>query len=199
MSSTGAIAHALELSPPLAAEDVVIVLLDLQPQIVARSRTNPEPRLRLASAVLAQAADALSIPILRSLIRLDPEVVPTTIEELQSHPALIRSTVGVLDDGESRTALVDHGRNTIIIGGVSTEVSVLHSALGARRSGYSVHVLVDLCGGHDGRAEQAAFRQMEAAGVTLSSVASFLTGLAPDLKSPEFRAVLSLLSRLWAL
>ena len=120
------------------------------------------------------------------------------IEELDGKPPVVRSTVGVLDHAESRKLLVAHNRRVVAIGGVSSEVAVLQSVLGARRLGYSVHVLVDVCGSLSERTEQAAFRQMEQAGATLSSVPSFLTGLTPDLDDPRFQAVLGLLSRLWA-
>lgn len=176
----------------------MIVLADLQPQIVARSRTNPEASLRRASGVLVEGANLLGIPVLRSIIRLGPGTVPETIEELRGEPPLIRSTVGVLDDEGSRDALRAHGRFTIAIGGVSSEIAVLHAVLGARRLAYSVHVLVDVCGSQSERAEQVAFRQMEAAGATLSSVSSLLTGLAPDLNGPDFPVIFGLLSHLWA-
>lgn len=189
---------SVDLPRSLVAEDLVIVLADLQPQIVERSRSNPQPSLRRASGILVEGASAFGIPILRSVIRLGPGTVPEAIEELAGEPPVIRSTVGVLDHEESRDALAAHDRSTIAIGGVSSEVAVLHSVLGARRLGYAVHVLVDVCGSPDARTEQAAFRQMEAAGATLSSVPSLLTSLAPDLHSPDFGVVIGLLSRLWA-
>lgn len=182
---------------PAVANDVVIALVDLQPQIVAHSRTNPEPSLRRAAGILVEGASVFGVPLLRSIIRLEPGVVPETIEELRGEESITRSTVGVLDHEESRNAVLAHRRSVIAIGGVSSEVAVLHSALGARELEHPVHVLVDVCGSRSDRAEQAAFRTMEAAGATLSSVASLLTGLAPDLDSPEFALIVRLLSRLW--
>lgn len=186
-----------DLPRPLVADDLVIVLTDLQPQIVERSRSNPEPKLRRAAGILVEGAIAFKIPVLRSVIRLGPGTEPEAIEELAGEAPVIRSTVGVLDHEESRDALAAHNRSTIAIG-VSSEVAVLHAVLGARRRGYIVHVLVDVCGSPDARNEQAAFRQMEAAGATLLSVPSLLTSLAPDLQSTDFGVVIGLLSRLWA-
>ena len=188
------------MNEPLAPtpSDVVVVLTDLQPQIVSRSRTNPDACLRRAARILVDGAGILGIPVLRSVIRLEPGVAPEAIEELDGEPALVRSTVGVLDHGASREAVLAHGRAAIAIGGVSSEVAVLHAVLGARRLGRAVHALVDVCGSRNERTEQAAFRHMEAAGATLSSVPSLLAGLTPDLDDPRAHAVLGLLSRPWA-
>lgn len=187
----------MDVARPFTSHEVVIVLADLQPQIVAHSRTNPEASLRRASGVLVEGASALGIPVLRSIIRLGPGTVPEAIEELGGAPPVIRSTVGVLDHEESRNALLAHGRSIIAVGGMSSEIAVLHSVLGARLLGYAVHVLVDVCGSQSDRAEQAAFRQMEATGATLSSVGSLFTGLTPDMDDPSFKVILGLLSRLW--
>lgn len=188
----------MDVPPPLTSDDMIVVLTDLQPQIVKRSRTNPEASLRRASSILVEGASALGIPVLQSVIRLEPGTAPEVIKELDGEPPVVRSTVGVLDHEESRYVLVAHNRRVVAIGGVSSEVAVLHAVLGARRLGYSVYVLVDVCGSLNERTEQAAFRQMEAAGATLSSVPSLLTGLAPDVEGPRFQTVLGLLSRLWA-
>lgn len=183
---------------PLVASDLIIVLTDLQPEIVRRSRTNSETSLRRASGILRDAAGALGIPVLQSVIRLGPGTTSEVISELDGGEPLIRSTVGVFDHDESRNAIRAHGRTVVAVGGVSSEVAVLHAVLGARRLGYPVHVLVDVCGSLDERTEAAAFKRMEAAGATLSSIPSLITELTPDLDSPGFGAMLGLLSRLWS-
>lgn len=187
-----------DVPPALVADDVIVVLTDLQPAIVYHSRTNPEARLRRAVGVLVDGAGVLGIPVLRSVIRLGPDIAPELIDELRAEPPVIRSTVGVMDHEQSRHTVLAHQRSVLAVGGVSTEIAVLHAVLGARRQGHRVHVLVDVCGSLNERAEQAAFRQMEGAGATLSSVPSLLTGLTPDLESPRGRAVLGLLARLRA-
>ena len=178
-------------------DEAVVVLVELQPEIMAGSRTNPETALRQAVSMLVEGTGALGIPIVRSVISLAPGVVPTVIEELRGEPPIVRSTVGVFDHAESRRAIDAHGRPVIAIGGISSEIAVLHAVVGARRSGHDVQVLVDACGGFSKRTEQAALRQMEAAGATLSSVASFLTSMTPSLDDPRAKAVFGSLARLW--
>ncbi len=57
---------------------------------------------------------------------------------------------------------------------------MLHAALDAQKQGYQGIVAVDARGGLSERTEQAALRQMEGAGVLISSVVSIATKLAPD-------------------
>ena len=118
---------------PPSSDDMIVVLPDIQPQIVERSRTTPEASLRRACGALVEVAGALGIPVLQSVIRLGPGTVPEAIEELDGEPPVIRPTVGVLDHEESRKALLAHDRSVIAIGGVSSEVAVLRSILRARR------------------------------------------------------------------
>ncbi len=189
MMLSGGKSHDAELlTRRVLAEDLVIVLADLQPQIVHSSRTNSEAILRRASGALTEGARLFGIPLVRSIIRLDRTEKPKVIDELAGEQGLIRTTVGVFDHAESRDVVKAHNRPLIAVGGVSTEIAVLHTVLGARRLGYLVHVLVDVCGSQSVRAETAA---------TLSSVATLLTSIAPDLESPEFGTILSLLRQLW--
>lgn len=179
--------------------DAMIVLSDMQPAIVGRGcRTMSESALRKAVSILRAAANVLEVPLFNSVIPLGPDGVGTeTIDELAGEPSMARSTVGIFEDDGSRDALAGYGRSVIAIGGVSTEVAVLHSVLGALRTGHEVHVLTDACGGFDVRTETAAFRQMEAAGATMSSVPSFLTGMMGSLIEPRGQAILAALSRFW--
>jgi len=181
------------------ADDAMIVLSDLQPQIVARgTRTNPENDLRKAVSILVGAAGVLGLPIFSSVVPWGAGSVAETIDELKGLPPIARSTVGVFEDEDSRRAIAEHGRSVMAIGGVSSEVAVLHATLGALRAGYAVHVLTDACGGFTGRTEDAAFQQMEAAGATMSSVPSFLTSVMPSITDPRAQAVFAGLSRFWS-
>lgn len=195
---TGAVAPQTALAhAQRTGDDAVVVLVELQPEIMRGNRTTPETELRRAVSMLVEGTGALGVPIIRTVIALTPGVVPATIEELSAEPPVVRSTAGVFDDPESRSAIDAQSRPVVAIGGISSEIAFLHAVLGARRLGYAVHVLVDACGGFSKRMEQAAFRQMESAGATLSSVASFLTSMTPSLNDLRARAVFGSLSRLW--
>ena len=184
--------------PPHRPDDVIILLLELQPQIVPSSRTQPEAQLRRAVSVLTGCARELGIPVLASVVPLAPGMTPELIEELAGCTALPRTTVSALDDETIKGQLASSGRKVVAIGGVSSEIAVLRTALSARHSQYEVHLLVDCCGGLGERSDQAALRQMEAAGVVLSSVPSFLSALISDLNSPDGKVVMNALAAFWS-
>lgn len=181
----------------LTASNAALLLLDIQPGIVDNSHTQSARLLKLAASVSVKAAGLLGIPAFVSVVPMGPEA-PEPVSELKGLPLFARQHAGSFDQPSIREALAATGLKTLAIGGVVSEVAVLHGALTAIREGYTVHVLVDCCGGLSERTEQAAFRQIERAGGLLSSVASFYTQIAGDFTKSEGQQVLGLLRGLMA-
>ena len=173
----------------LSRDSTLLLLTDLQPEVIAASRTVPASLLARTAGVACRIAESLAIPVFASVIPLGP-AAPSAIEQLAGAITRPRRFAGAFDDPGTREAIASLSRRTIALGGISTEVAVLHTALGALRDGFAVHVLVDCCSGLSDRTEQAAFRQIEAAGGHLTSVASFFTALVNDLGSEDGRRVL---------
>ena len=98
-------------------------------------------------------------------------------EGIAQHPRLSASPF--LHEA-TRAAIAATGREHLIIAGFTTEVVVLHAVCDAIAAGYRVSVPVDACGGMSSRTEDAAFRQIEAAGGITTSVVTLVTALAPD-------------------
>jgi hypothetical protein len=178
--------------------DAVILLLEMQPPIVASSRTQPAAELRRVALVLTRCARELGIPVLTSVVPLASGTTPELIEELADCTALSRTTVDALDDEGIAEQLTSSARKLVALGGVSSEIALLYTALSLRRMHYEVHLLVDCCGSLGKRSEQAAWHQMEAAGVVLSSVPSFLSALISDLGSREGQIVMNALAAFWS-
>jgi 5,10-methenyltetrahydromethanopterin hydrogenase len=165
------------------AHDVQVLFCDLQPQIVARSKTNPPDSLAASAEVLANVARILNLPMTFSVVpeaEKEPEIISglapfaspsTTFPRASASPFLDKRTVEVLSA---------HKRNTLVISGFATEVVSLHTALAAIAEGYSVQLPVDANGGMSSRSEDAAFRQIERAGGVVTSVVSLATAIAPD-------------------
>jgi hypothetical protein len=61
------------------------------------------------------------------------------------------------------------------------------------RNGYTVHVVLDACGGISARSEQAAVIRLAQAGVVLTSVAALAGDLATDFTQPKAQAAISIL------
>jgi hypothetical protein len=161
---------------------VQILFADLQPPIVARSKTNPPQSLSCAASVLAQCARLLGLPVHHSVVPEGgkaPEVLPDLAKETEGAPQFARVTVDPFLDPQTREAINAVKRPVLVIAGFATEAVVLHAALSALESDYRVQV-PDACGGISARTEDAALRQIEAAGGVTTSVVSLVTAMAPD-------------------
>jgi nicotinamidase-related amidase len=87
-------------------------------------------------------------------------------------------------------------RKVLVVAGFATEVVVLHAVLDARNQGYQVLVPVDACGSMSERTEEAALRQIEAAGAITTSVVSIATKLAPDFTTDVGKKMFGIVQKL---
>lgn len=166
----------------LSTHSAQLLLCDLQPQIVARSKTIEPNVLNKSAGVLLEIARLFSLPTTLSVV---PEggKAPELISELRGSgfaQERRRTSASPFLDEATRNLLAQSRRKVLIIGGVATEVVVLHAVLDARTQGYDVLVPVDVCGGMSERTEQAALMQIIAAGAITTSVVSIATKLAPE-------------------
>ncbi|WP_224756450.1 isochorismatase family protein [Streptomyces sp. col6] len=175
-------------------ETVHVVFADLQDSIVALSRTNSPTALRCSAGALGTVARALDIPF--SVSAAPRPGGPAVIAELPAASPYVRSGPSCWDDRPWREAVSACGRRTLVLCGVTSEIVVLHTALDALADGYEVIVPVDACGGMSERTEQAAFRQIEAAGGIVTSVASLATDMVRDFTDPTGRSVITALHAL---
>jgi Isochorismatase family len=162
---------------------VQILFADLQPPIVARSKTNPPQSLSRAASVLARCARLLGLPVHHSVVPEGgkaPEVLPDLAKKTEDVPQFARMTADPFLDPQTREAIDAVNRPVLVIAGFATEAVVLRAALSALESDYQVQVPVDACGGMSARTEDAALRQIEAAGGVTTSVVSLVTAMAPD-------------------
>jgi nicotinamidase-related amidase len=162
---------------------VQILFADLQPPIVARSKTNPPQSLSRAASVLARCARLLGLPVHHSVVPEGgkaPELLPDLAKETEGAAQFARMTADPFLDRQTQEAFSAVKRPVLVISGFATEAVVLRAALSALESDYQVHVPVDACGGMSARTEDAALRQIEAAGGVTTSVVSLVTAMAPD-------------------
>jgi len=108
----------------------------------------------------------------------------------------LRASASPLFDEATKDLLAQSRRKVLIVGGIATEAVVLHAAIDARAQGYEVLVPVDVCGGMSERTEQAALRQITAAGAITTSVVSIATKLAPDFTTDRGKELFKIVQRL---
>ncbi|MFF4776696.1 isochorismatase family protein [Microtetraspora fusca] len=173
---------------------VQLVFADLQDGIVEAAATNPASSIRRSVKVLNKLVTALDIPFTVSAAPRPGG--PRTIEEVPEYEPYVRTGPSCWDDTAWREAVLAASRPTLVICGVTTEMVVLRTALDALADGMAVQVLVDACGGITRRTEEAALRQIEAAGGVVTSVASFATAMVRDFTTPTGRQVIAALHEL---
>lgn len=176
-----------------------LLLCDLQPGIVSRSKTTQPNTIRKAAGVLLQMAKLFSLPTVLSTVP-EQQKQPELITELRNSgfaPEKMRMSASPFLDSATVEAVCGSDRKVLIIAGVLTEVVTLHAVLDACARGYQVLVPVDACGGSSERTENAAFRQMEGAGAVTTSVLSIATKLAPDFSTPQGQQIFGVVQPLF--
>ena len=176
----------------LSTDSAQVLLCDLQPEIVARSKTIHRDVLSKSAGVLLEIAKLFSLPTTLSVVP-EGDKVPELISELRGSgfaQEKLRASASPFFDEATKNLLAQSKRKLLIIGGFATEAVVLHAALDARTQGYDVLVPVDVCGGMSERTEQAALRQITAAEAITTSVVSIATKLVPDFTTDPGKAFL---------
>lgn len=79
--------------------------------------------------------------------------------------------------------LAQSGRKDVIIGGISIDNCVLHTALDLLRAGYNVFVVVDVSGTNSALAEQTAIMRLRDAGAVMTGWLAIATELGVDFAS----------------
>ena len=187
------------MPPLLDPADVQILFADLQPPIIARSRTNPPAALARSAGVLAEVGRLLGLPLHFSVVPdagQEPELIPELAADGEAKKLLPRMSASPFLDTATRQSLAATSRRVLVVCGFATEVVVLHAARTALELGYRVIIPVDACGGMSARTEDATFRQVEAAGAITTSVVGIVTAMAPDFSSAPGQQAFEMLQKL---
>ena len=182
----------------LSTDSAQVLLCDLQPEIVARSKTIDRDVLSKSAGVLLEIAKLFSLPTTLSVVP-DGNKAPELIAEPPDSgfaQKKIRASASPFLDEATRSVVARSGRKVLIIGGFATEAVVLHAVFDARAQDYGVLVPVDVCGGLSERTEQAALRQIVAVGAITTSVVSIATKLAPDFTTDLGKKLFNIIQRL---
>lgn len=93
--------------------------------------------------------------------------------------------------------LAESGRKDVIIGGISIENCVLHTALDLLRADYNVFVVTDVSGTNSALAEQTAFMRLRDAGAVLTGWLAIATELGVDFASPYGEGLKEIIGTHW--
>jgi hypothetical protein len=158
---------------------VQVLFADLQPQIVARSKTNPPDALARSAGVLAQVARLLHLPVHLSVVPeggQTPELIPELARETKGVAQHSRMSASPFLDESTRAAIAASGQQHLIVAGFATEVVVL------RRNVVP----------HGGRGVPTDRGE----GRVTTSVVTLVTALTPDFSTESGRQVFGILQSL---
>ncbi len=184
------------MNPDLAA-DAIVLFADLQGGIVERARTIDRESLGVGVSALARLAKIFALPVIVTTVPGADGGAATLIPEIEAALGPVRPlqrfTTDSFDNPAIRAAIEATGRKTLLVSGVATEVAVQRPSLSGVRDGYTVHVVLDACGGISERSERASLARLSQAGVILTSIPSLAGELAADFSQPNAQAAIAVL------
>lgn len=98
---------------------------------------------------------------------------------------------------EFREWLASTGRRDVIIGGISLDNCVLHTALDLLREGYNVFVVVDVSGTNSLISEDVAMMRLRDAGAVMCTWLSIITELGVDFASEYGDGMKAIIGQHW--
>lgn len=156
------------------ADDLAIVLVDVQPLFLESMYGAPEPLLTRLEQLLI-IAGWFELPVIATLEEpVDRKgQLPEPLRSLlpANGRMFTKSTYDLCGEPEIRTAVERSGRTQFAVAGGETDVCVLQSVLGLRRLNFDVFLLEDCLCSSEPRTDHA-IRRMEQAGAIPGSYKS---------------------------
>lgn len=178
------------------AENSHLILVDLQPRLLAAM---PEPEragLLKSTKLLARAAGLLEIPVTateqypKGLGATDPEV----LEALPAACRRFEKTAFSCCEAEGlRPSLEVTGRRQVVLAGVEAHVCVLQSAMDLVALGFRVFVAEDAIASRDPAHKRNAVERMRQCGVIVSNAESVVFEWLSDAAHPQFKTLSALI------
>lgn len=142
--------------------------------------------VRKMTLALAKAAKILDMPVVMTssqeervqgpLIPELSEILPEAFEQRVKRAGLVNAW----QDENFRNAVVAHGRQNLIMAGVTTDVCLVFPSINAVSDGYRVQAVMDASGSPFQLSEEMSQRRMENAGVVLTATNTLIAELAQD-------------------
>src|SRR5579862_9218465 len=186
---------------PLTSENAALVLVDHQIGLMTGVRDYSIGLLKHNVVALANAAKALSLPIVVTTTARDSMWGPTIPELAEALPGveiIDRSSVNAYDDARVAHAIEATGRKKLIFAGLSLEVCAALPAMTAVSRGLDAYVAVDACGTFSETKRQAGILRMVQAGVVVSDYCTLMVEILKENLVPEAGPVYGAMDMDWA-
>lgn len=170
--------------------DVAILLIDHQDATVGWISSIPKASTIANTRLLARIGTELDIPLLVTSTMEDQ--VGTNIKDVQeTAPKAYANRVkrgGTLNcflDPAFAAATKALGRKNLVMAGLTTDICLFHSVVGALAAGYQVQVVADACGSMSALADASTFDRLRGLGVIVTGGNQILTELFTDFGTAE--------------
>ncbi|HYC76443.1 MAG TPA: isochorismatase family protein [Planctomycetota bacterium] len=152
--------------PRVRADDLAVLVVDVQPQFVDAMAGPAAPVLERIEQLLLRA-DLRGVPVVATVERVrrgEPRSVDRVVAALpEGSPVFVKSTFDATREPEIAAALRALGRRQIAVVGCETDVCVLQTVLGLLDLGFETFLVEDAIFSLEGNVGPA-LRRMQAAG-----------------------------------
>ena len=173
-----------------------LLIIDEQERLLGAMADKPRAQVLKNSAILLQAAQALSVPVIRS--EQYPRGLGATDSSIESQ--LTEDTLKIEKTAFSCCAVAEVAELTHqqvlpqwIIAGIETHVCVLQTALQLQAAGQQVFVVSDACCSRKKAHHKNALQRLSQAGVIVTNTESVLFEWLRDAKHPQFKTLSKLI------
>jgi nicotinamidase-related amidase len=170
-----------------------LLVVDIQEKLLPAIHRREE--VLRNSQLLVRMAGVLDIPIVLTTqyVRGLGHTVPELAELLTHIEPIDKTSFGCFGSDEfcSHLRQLPGNRTTTLLCGIESHICVTQTALGALRSGYTVHVASDAVGSRTEANYRIGLSRMEAAGAVISSTEMMLYELLRYSGTAQFKQMLS--------
>ena len=167
-----------------------ILLVDHQDTTVAWIQSQPRDNVIANVRMLARLGAEMDIPLLVTSTMEDQ--IGTNIADIQelAPDAYARrfkrgGTLNCFLDANFVSAVAGLGRQKLILAGLTTDICLFHTAVGAIDAGYTIQVVADACGSTSALADEITFDRLRGLGATITGGNQVLSELYTDFGTPQ--------------
>jgi nicotinamidase-related amidase len=175
-------------SPIWDAEDCALVLIDYQPEMFSRVKSEDPKLIELNVCTLARAAKEFNMPIVLSTVGVKMGVNRPTIEGLRKTipgvTEIDRSSMDAWEDAEFLKAVKATGRKRLVFGALYTEICLAYPVVHCLADDYEANFVVDAVGGQSKVEHDMAILRMIQAGAVPNTTLPMICEWFRDWTSP---------------
>jgi nicotinamidase-related amidase len=171
-------------------QDSAILLIDHQDMTVGWINSQPRETCVNNVRMLTRIGEELGVPLLVTSTMEDQ--IGTNIKDIQelaptAYARRIKrgGTLNTFLDPSFVDAVHDLGRQKLILAGLTTDICLFHSAVGALDAGYDIQVVGDACGSSSQMADDLTFSRLRSLGAIITDGNQILSELYTDFGTPE--------------